>query len=56
VALASALGTEKGRSLVDKLTTAVKDLVPDQMAADNTEPDTTVPERKTKSTKQFAAE
>jgi hypothetical protein len=56
VALASAFGTERGRSMVDKLTSAVKDLVPEQLTADNAEPEATVPERKIKSTKQFAAE
>ncbi|GEO06109.1 hypothetical protein AAE02nite_37730 [Adhaeribacter aerolatus] len=56
VALASAFGTERGRSMVDKLTSAVKDLVPDQLTADNAEPELIVPERKIKSTKQFAAE
>ena len=56
VALASALGTERGRALVDKLTTAVKDLGPESLAADNTETETTAPEKRIKSPKQFAAE
>ncbi|MGV3587520.1 MAG: hypothetical protein ACO1OF_10980 [Adhaeribacter sp.] len=57
VALASAFGTERGRSVVDKLTSAVKDMVPDQLTADNVETEPTIPERKIKSTKQqFAAE
>jgi hypothetical protein len=56
VAIASALGTDKGRSLVDKLSSAVKDLTPDQLTADHTESESALPEKKPKSVKQFATE
>ena len=56
VALASALGTEKGRSIVDKLTAAVKDLGPDQLAESNAEPEVPVSEKRTKGAKQFSEE
>ena len=56
VALASALGTEKGRSIVDRLTTAVKDMGSDQLATNEAEPEVPVAERRMKAPKPFAAE
>ncbi len=51
VALASAFGTERGRSMVDRLTSAVKDLGPDQTAANYSATEAPAPERKMKSMK-----
>ena len=59
VALASAFGTEKGRSMVDKLTSAVKDLGPDHTAINTTNtalPEAATTEKKAKSPKQFSEE
>lgn len=57
VALASVIGTDKGRSLVDKLTTALGNLGPDQNAASDTEPDqSATADKKIKQPKQFAVE
>ena len=58
VALASTLGTAKGRTLVDKLTNAVKGLgqdQPDQTTA-NPEPEQAPADKKMKPAKQFAVE
>lgn len=56
VAIASAIGTDKGRALVDKLSAAVKDLAPDQLAANTPESESALPEKRPKSVKQFATE
>ncbi|MDB5263489.1 MAG: hypothetical protein JWQ14_2772 [Adhaeribacter sp.] len=56
VALAAALGTEKGQAMVDKMTDAVKNLGQDQFGMNITEPEAAVPEKKVKSPKQFSEE
>lgn len=56
VAIASAFGTEKGRSIVDKLTSAVKDLGPDQTATNTLTPEAPVNDKKAKPMKSLGAE
>lgn len=57
VALASAIGTDKGRALLDRITTAVKELGQDQAATqDQVAAQDQAADKKVKSAKQFATE